>query len=106
MLQQLTDANFKAEAIEKGGIALVDFSAVWCGPCRALAPQVQMLADEYADRCRFYGVDIDTAADTASEYGIMSVPTIIIFKDGQPVEKSMGLKSKAQLAKILDGVLG
>ncbi|MGN0029830.1 MAG: thioredoxin [Marinilabiliaceae bacterium] len=106
MIQQLTDENFKAEVVEKGGVALVDFWAVWCGPCRALAPQVDALAKDYEDRVRFYKMDVDAARDTPSELGVMSIPTIIIFKDGQPVEKSVGLKAKDQLAKILDGVLG
>lgn len=106
MIQQLTDENFKAEVVEKGGVALVDFWAVWCGPCRALAPQVDALAKDYEDRVRFYKMDIDAARDTPAELGVMSIPTIIIFKDGEPVQKSVGVKAKAQLAEILDGVLG
>ena len=105
MIQQLTDENFAAEVVEKGGVAVVDFWAVWCGPCRALAPQNDALANDYAGKVRFYKMDVDAARETPSELGIMSIPTVIFFKDGQPVEKSVGLKAKDQLAKILDGVL-
>ena len=105
MIQQLTDENFAAEVVEKGGVAVVDFWAVWCGPCRALAPQIDALANDYAGKVRFYKMDVDAARQPPSELGIMSIPTVIFFKDGQPVEKSVGLKAKDQLAKILDGVL-
>ena len=105
MIQQLTDENFAAEVVEKGGVAVVDFWAVWCGPCRALAPQIDALANDYAGKVRFYKMDVAAARETPSELGIMSIPTVIFFKDGQPVEKSVGLKAKDQLAKILDGVL-
>ena len=105
MIQQLTDENFAAEVVEKGGVAVVDFWAVWCGPCRALAPQIDALANDYAGKVRFYKMDVDAAREIPSELGIMSIPTVIFFKDGQPVEKSVGLKAKDQLAKILDGVL-
>lgn len=105
MIQQLTDENFAAEVVEKGGVAVVDFWAVWCGPCRALAPQIDALANDYAGKVRFYKMDVDAARETPSELGIMSIPTVIFFKDGQQVEKSVGLKAKDQLAKILDGVL-
>ena len=105
MIQQLTVENFAAEVVEKGGVAVVDFWAVWCGPCRALAPQIDALANDYAGKVRFFKMDVDAARETPSELGIMSIPTVIFFKDGQPVEKSVGLKAKDQLAKILDGVL-
>lgn len=105
MVQQLDDNSFKAEVTDKGGIAVVDFGAAWCGPCRALAPQFEALAEANADKARFFKVDIEQAEQTASDLGIMSVPVVIFFKDGKPAEKSVGLKKKEQLEQILNSVL-
>ena len=102
MVTQLNDNTFAAEVKQKGGIAVVDFSAAWCGPCRALAPHFDALAEENNDKANFFKVDIEEAEQTAAELGIMSVPTIIFFKDGQEVKKSVGLKNKAALQIILD----
>lgn len=105
MIEQLTDATFKAEVEGKGGVAVVDFWAVWCGPCRALAPHVDALASEYEGRARFYKMDVDANQEIPANLGIMSIPTVIFFKDGQVAQKSVGLRSKDQLAKILNELL-
>ncbi len=102
MLTKINDANFKAEVEDKGGVALVDFGAAWCGPCRALAPILNNLSESYSGDARFYSVDIDESPEVAAQFEIMSVPTVLIFKDGQIVGKSIGLKSQGAFSKMLD----
>ena len=105
-LPAFTDENFASEVKESSSPVLVDFGAEWCGPCRALAPIVEDLATEYDGRLKVGTVDIDHSKGVAAEFGIMSVPTIIFFKDGQPVDKIVGLRSKADLKKTIDGIIG
>ncbi len=105
-LPAFTDENFTAEVKDSSGPVLVDFGAEWCGPCRALAPIVEDIATEYDGRLKVGTVDIDQSKAVAAEFGIMSVPTIIFFKDGKPVDKIVGLRSKADLKKTIDGIIG
>ncbi len=105
MVEQLTDAKFKAEVEDKGGVAVVDFWAVWCGPCQAMGPNVEALAEEFAGKARFYKMDVDAEREVPSQFGIMSIPTLLFFKDGAVVQKSVGLKSKEQLAQILSSLV-
>ena len=104
-LAAFTDENFEAEVKNSDTPVLVDFGATWCGPCKMLAPIVEELAGEYGDRLKVGTVDIDKAQGVAREFGIMSVPTIIFFKNGAAVDKINGLKSKAVLKKSIDAVL-
>lgn len=105
MVEQLTDAKFKAEVVDKGGVAVVDFWAVWCGPCQAMAPNVEALSEEFAGKARFYKMDVDAEREVPAQFGIMSIPTLIFFKDGEVAQKSVGLKSKEQLAQILNSLV-
>lgn len=105
-LPAFTDDNFTAEVKDSSSPVLVDFGAEWCGPCRALAPIVEDIATEYDGRLKVGTVDIDHSKAVAAEFGIMSVPTIIFFKDGKPVDKIVGLRSKADLKKTIDGIIG
>lgn len=105
MVEQLTDAKFKAEVEDKGGVAVVDFWAVWCGPCQAMGPNVEALAEEFEGKARFYKMDVDAEREVPSQFGIMSIPTLLFFKDGAVVQKSVGLKSKEQLAQILNSLV-
>ena len=104
-LAAFTDDNFQAEVTSSAEPVLVDFGAEWCGPCRALAPIVEELAQEYDGRLKVGTVDIDNAKTVAQEFQIMSVPTIIFFKGGQPVDKVVGLLPKAKLKSKIDALL-
>ena len=103
----VTDADFQISVLESDRPVLVDFWATWCGPCRMIAPVVQDLASELGDQVRFLKMDIDANPETAMRLGILSIPTLIIFKDGQPVERQSGYHPaiKRDLRQKLDGVI-
>ena len=107
MSKQVTieDANF-GEVVLKAKIpVLVDFWAPWCGPCRMVAPVVEELAEEYDGRVSFGKLNVDENPKTASQYGIMSIPTLILFKEGKPVSNIIGFRPKDELKKSLDTAL-
>lgn len=104
-LPPFNDENFDAEVNQSDVPVLVDFGAEWCGPCRALAPIVEDLAEEYSGRLKVGTVDIDKAQGIARQFGIMSVPTIIFFKGGEAVDKITGLQAKANLKKRIEAVI-
>lgn len=92
-IRMITDSNYK-ESISNKGVTLIDFTASWCPPCKALIPILDSLDQELGKSVRILKIDVDDSPDAASEYGIMSMPTVIVFKDAKPVEKLVGLKSK------------
>lgn len=100
-----TDANFQGDVLGAQGVVLVDFFATWCGPCKMLAPVVEELAAEYEGKAKIGKLDVDENPETAGKYGVQSIPTIIIFKDGQEVDKMMGFQSKEALKERLDKAL-
>ena len=102
---ELTDATFDNTVHNSDVPVLVDFWAPWCGPCRMIAPIIQELADEYTDKAKICRLDTDEARDSAMEFGITAIPTIILFKDGQVQKKWVGLTSKKDLAKAIDELL-
>ena len=104
-LPAFTDENFEAEVDKSSTPVLVDFGAEWCGPCRMLAPIVEDLAQEYDGRLKVGTVDIDKAPGIAQRFAIMSVPTILLIKDGAVVEKIQGFRKKPVLAKSIDKVV-
>ena len=97
--EHLNDSNFAAKI--SSGVTLVDFFATWCGPCRMLGPIVEEIADECDGSFAVYKVDIDECEDIAMDFGIMSVPTLIIFKDGAEADRMIGVQPKAA---ILDAI--
>jgi len=105
MALEFTDANFQEEVLGASGPVLVDFWAEWCGPCKAIGPAIEELASEYADKAKVGKVDIDSNRDTAMQYNIQSIPSILIFKDGQVIETMVGMKSKEDLAAAIDGAM-
>lgn len=98
------DTNFEAEVLTNTGPVLVDFSAVWCGPCQRLEPIVHQIAAEYGDRLKVVKVDVDHAPGVAAKFGVLSIPTLMIFKGGQVKDQFGGL-SKQALADRVNKVL-
>lgn len=98
----LTDENFEKEVVNGKGLTLVDFWATWCPPCRMLGPIIEEVANEVGDKYKIVKVDVDQANETASKYGIMSVPTMVIFKEGKEIERLVGARPKEEIITILE----
>ena len=101
----VSDSNFDQAVLQAKLPVLVDFWAAWCAPCRMVAPLVEELAKEYEGRISFAKLDVDQNPKTASKYSIMSIPTLIIFKKGEPVSHIVGFRPKAELKQSLDAAL-
>ncbi len=103
-LQDVSDTNFQAEVIEADQPVLVDFWAPWCGPCRVVAPVLEQLAGERSD-LRIVKLNVDDNQQTAAKYEVLSIPTMILFKGGQPVKKVIGAYPKKRLEAELEPAL-
>ncbi len=101
----VTDADFDAEVIKSEMPVLVDFWAPWCGPCRMVAPVVDELSDEYDGKVKFVKLNTDDNVKTASQFGIRSIPTLLVFKGGEVAGQIVGFRPKSDLKKRLDAVL-
>jgi thioredoxin 1 len=106
MIQAISaEDSFKKTVLEAKSPVVVDFWAQWCGPCLATAPVLEELAKEYEGKIDFAKVDVDANGPLAVKYSIVSIPTMLVFKDGKPVQQVIGYKPKKELKKVLDGVL-
>ncbi len=98
----VSDQSFQEEVLKSKTPVLVDFWAPWCGPCRMVAPVLDELAGSYEGKVKVAKVNVDENPDTASRYGVMSIPTLILFNNGAPQETMVGLQNKEALASLLD----
>jgi thioredoxin 1 len=104
--QEVNNLNFASEVLESAQPVLVDFWAPWCGPCRLIAPVVEELAKENAGSAKVVKLDIDGAMELAASYGVNSIPTLMVFKDGEPTSKFVGPQPKARLQAAIDEAKG
>ena len=104
MAIHFTDENFNQEVLSSNIPVLVDFYADWCGPCKMLAPVIETLAGEYEGKVKIGKLNVDNAPDTARNYGIMSIPTLLYFKNGELVNKSIGVVSKSEIEQVLNNL--
>ena len=102
----ITGDNFEEEVIKASQPTIVDFTAVWCGPCKMLEPVVNELADAWNGRARFVKLDVDNNAETAMQYHVMGVPTLMLFVDGKPKERLTGYQPKKRIEKKFEHYLG
>ncbi|MFA6662588.1 MAG: thioredoxin [Bacilli bacterium] len=101
----LSDNTFKSEVLETEELVLVDFWAPWCGPCKMIGPLIEELSGEYRGKAKICKLDVDENSKTAGYYGVMSIPTMILFKGGKEINRLVGFVPKANIAKTLDSAL-
>ncbi|MDH3324846.1 MAG: thioredoxin [Candidatus Peregrinibacteria bacterium] len=102
MAQQVTVANFDEEVLKSSDIVLVDFWAPWCGPCQMLLPIIEELSEDLGDGAKVCKVNVDEAPELASKYGVMSIPSLKLFKGGKIVDEAVGVKSKDELMAMIN----
>ena len=104
MVKKINAEQFESEA-KKSAVAVVDFSATWCGPCRMLAPVVETISEKLAGKVDFYNVDVDDAPELAGEYRVNSVPCLVLMKNGEFVDQSIGFKPEPMITSWIEGNL-
>ena len=104
-MQEVTDQSFEQDVLKSDVPVLVDFWAEWCGPCKALAPAVEKVAGEYEGKAKFVKLNIDDNNQVAQQYGIKGIPTLILFKNGAEADRTVGITSKDNIARMIDRAL-
>jgi thioredoxin 1 len=101
----VTDASFAADVLQSDKPVLVDFWAEWCGPCKMIGPSLEEISEELSDKVRIVKMDIMESTDTPTQFGVQSIPLMVLFKDGQPVAQKLGAAPKSQLKAWLESEL-
>lgn len=102
---ELNDSEFEAEVLKSEKPVLVDFWAPWCGPCKALAPVIDEISNDYSEKIKVGKVNVDDNPETSMKFGIRSIPTLIVFKDGEVFEQVVGAVPKSEIEKVLEKAL-
>ena len=105
MALEITDENFEETVLKTDKPVLVDFWAAWCGPCRMVGPIIDELSDEYKDKAVVGKVDIDSNQEYAAKFGVRNIPTVLIFKNGELVDRKVGVSTKSDYSNILDSLI-
>ena len=98
----ISDDNFDSEVLKSDKPVLIDFWAEWCGPCKVLGPVIDEVAEDYSDKVKFVKLNIDNNASNTQKFGIRGIPTLLLFKNGEKIDTSVGVLSKSELASFLD----
>ena len=102
---KVSDANFEAEVLKATGPVVVDFWAEWCGPCRMIAPALEEIAEQLGEKVKILKLNVDENPNTAAKYGIMSIPTLMLFKNGEIASRQVGAAPKQKLAQWINGAV-